>query len=193
MKMDFVEGESIAVQSGYTIVELLVAVLIAATLLAAAVPSFRSTMQNARLSSDLERLTGSLRLAQSTSARSGEQAFACASSNGTSCSGSSDWSQGWIVVELEQDGTVQRVIAVEPPADGVTMLASNLADASRITFTPEGTITDTGAPGTFVFCDGRGERSAKAAIVTRVGLVRDARDTDDSGIVEGALGTDVAC
>jgi type IV fimbrial biogenesis protein FimT len=178
-------------QLGYTLVELLVTMLIAAALMTAAVPSFRSVLQNARLAGDLERLTGSLRLAQSVASRSGEQAFVCASVNGETCSGSIDWSQGWIVVE--QEGANERVVLIEMPTDGVTMRAMDLLEGSRIIFNPDGTITDTSAPGTFVFCDERGDASAKAAIVTNVGLVRDARDSNDSGVVEGALGTDIAC
>lgn len=177
---------------GYTTVELLITLMLVAILTAASVPGFRSAMQNSKLTTELERLTVSLRLAQSVAARSGNQAITCVSSNGVNCTGGNAWHQGWIVLEQDDVGT-QRVITIESASNNLSVRAIGLSNQSQIVFNPEGTITDNAAPGTFVICDSRGADAATAAIITRVGLVREARDSNNSGVVEGAQGTDISC
>jgi type IV fimbrial biogenesis protein FimT len=179
-------------QGGYTVVEVLVATILMATLLSSAAPAFRNTAQNAALAGQLETLTSGLRQAQSLAAKTGGEAFVCASNDGSTCSNSENWGTGWIVVDASI--SPNRIVKVVEMSGDISLKAKGFAQGDRITFTPNGMITDTLAPGTFVFCDDRGRDFANAAIVTRVGLVRNARDgSDTNNIVEDDNGANVTC
>jgi type IV fimbrial biogenesis protein FimT len=84
-------------QSGVTLVELMTAILILAILMGLAVPSFRQFAANSRVGAASSSLTTALNLARSEALRRASPVIACASSNQTTCSGSTDWSAGWIV------------------------------------------------------------------------------------------------
>jgi len=178
--------------AGFSLLELLMVVTVAGVVLGFAAPSFRATISNAKLNATADRLIASLRFAQSAAVRVGDSAFVCASTDGASCSGGSDWSTGWIV--MEDDGGVTRLLKVEEPTTGdVELISSDFADVGRITFTSLGAIEDGTGPGTFTACDNRGDKFAKAVIVSSAGLVRRGVDTNGSDIVEDSQGSDISC
>lgn len=82
---------------GYTLVELMTAILILAVLVAIAVPSFRSFAANSRVSAAAGDLVLALNYARSEALRRATNVQVCASTDEASCSGSDDWSTGWIV------------------------------------------------------------------------------------------------
>lgn len=83
-------------QSGVTLVELLIVIVVMAILTALAVPSFRTMVINNQVRSFTNNLYASLLLARSEAIKRNTNVTVCASSNGTSCTGS--WSAGWITV-----------------------------------------------------------------------------------------------
>jgi type IV fimbrial biogenesis protein FimT len=82
---------------GYTLIELLTTVAVAAIVTTAAVPGLRSFVQNNRIAAQTNELVGSLVLARSEAVTRGVATTVCASSDGASCSGSTDWASGWLV------------------------------------------------------------------------------------------------
>ena len=82
-------------QRGFTLVELMIAVAILALLLGVALPSFQEALTVHRISSYANDLHASAALARSEAIKRNRTVQLCASSNGTSCTGS--WGQGWIV------------------------------------------------------------------------------------------------
>jgi type IV fimbrial biogenesis protein FimT len=89
--------------AGYTIVELMVVVTIAAIILAYGIPSYNSVLSQNRMASEINDLASAMDLARSSAIRQGVNVTICASTNPTSttpppsCSGSSSWNTGWIV------------------------------------------------------------------------------------------------
>lgn len=122
-------------QSGFTLVELMVVVAIAAILAALAVPSFRSFINSTRQSSAVMQLVSDLNLGRSEAIKRNAHVLVCArNSDGTDCAASTNWQAGWLVclegsvVNQCAAGTVTtpNPIVVRPPLDSaLTLTFSN--------------------------------------------------------------------
>ena len=84
---------------GFTLVELMMAITVAAILLVIAVPSFRDAALGSRLSAVANNLLASVQLARSEAIKRNQTVTLCASINGSTCAGSGDWEQGWIMLD----------------------------------------------------------------------------------------------
>lgn len=84
-------------QAGFTITELLVVLTIVAILLAIGVPSYRYISNRSRMSSEINGLLGDVQYARAEAIKEGQTVSLCVSSDGTTCSGSTNWQNGWIV------------------------------------------------------------------------------------------------
>ena len=84
-------------ECGFTLVEMLVTLAIAAILTTVAVPSFAAIMHSVHLSAGANALLASLRLARSEAVRRGDSITICRSGDGTACAAQGGWDQGWIV------------------------------------------------------------------------------------------------
>jgi type IV fimbrial biogenesis protein FimT len=93
-------------ERGFTMMELLVAVSIAAVLFAIGVPMYRNASLGARLSAAANNLLASVQLARSEAIKRNVQVTLCASSDGATCAASGGWEQGWIVVDAVADPDV---------------------------------------------------------------------------------------
>ena len=82
-------------------VELIVVIVIAAIIVAFAVPSYQSVLIQDRMASEITDMSGDLQLARSAAVKEGVPVSICASADATTttptCSGSDDWSTGWII------------------------------------------------------------------------------------------------
>lgn len=84
--------------SGFTLVEVMVAISVMAILLAIAVPSFNSATLASQLRASATDLSSSAFLARSEAIKRNAVATMCiANSDGTDCAGSGSWEQGWII------------------------------------------------------------------------------------------------
>lgn len=84
-------------QSGVTLLELLIAVAIAAILTILAIPGFASLVHSTRLTAATNEMLASLHLARSEAIKRGSRTVLCPSVAGSACAGSGDWEQGWVV------------------------------------------------------------------------------------------------
>lgn len=127
---------------GFTLIELMVTLAVAAILLGIAIPSYQNFTVNSRMASQANDLITALNLARSEAVKRGANVTICASSNGTGCAGS--WEQGWIV---SAGGTA---IRVQQALGGLSTLAGGTDVASMITFNSAGrtTIPTTATPTT---------------------------------------------
>jgi type IV fimbrial biogenesis protein FimT len=82
---------------GFSLLELIMTMSVAAILLTIAVPSFRYVTNANRISSEVNGLLGDLQFARSEAIKEGRYVSVCASSDGQSCSASTAWQSGWIV------------------------------------------------------------------------------------------------
>lgn len=82
---------------GFTLMELLIAVAIAALLFAIGVPTFRNVATGSQLTSTANNLLASIQLARSEAIKRNVAVAVCPSSNGDDCDLGGDWEIGWIV------------------------------------------------------------------------------------------------
>lgn len=88
---------------GFTLIELMTVILIAALLLAVAVPSFDTLIKRNNVDALQSRLSSALATARTEAASRNKTITICASNNGLACTGADHWNLGWIVFE---DGSV---------------------------------------------------------------------------------------
>lgn len=154
--------------AGFTLLELLVTLTVAAVLLTVAVPSFRSFTQNSRATAHTNELVTALTLGRNEATRRGRPINVCSSTDGATCSGATDWSDGWIVLAPGNE-VVRTWDEREGGANVVT------ADVDKITFEPRGS---TDPPGTFTIrvpgCTGDTGRVVDVNAAGRVATTRDA-------------------
>jgi len=91
---------------GFTLVELMVTLAVAAIVLTVGVPSFQTLIKNNRLTTAANALVASLNLARSEAIKRGVRVTVCKSADGASCTTAGNWEQGWIVfTDLNSDGS----------------------------------------------------------------------------------------
>jgi len=125
-----INGERIG---GFTLFELMVTLAVAALILSLGVPGFRSFIQNNRATTHTNDLVTALNLGRSEATRRGASVLLCSSSDGATCSGSNDWSSGWIV--RRPAGAVVRTWPERSGGDGVLT-----ANVSQIQFQARGSL-----------------------------------------------------
>jgi type IV fimbrial biogenesis protein FimT len=86
-------------QQGVNLVEVLVTLTIVSLSLTFGVPAFESLRLKSDRSSAMMELMSAATLARSEAALRGTPVTVCASTDGEKCSGTSDWSRGWIVFQ----------------------------------------------------------------------------------------------
>lgn len=176
--------------NGFTVIELMITLLVAAILAAIAAPSFSDIIKNNRLTTQINELQASLGITRSEAITRNVSITMCRSSNGTGCSG--NWQNGWIAfIDSNFDGNVggEEVLRVHGRLSVNNTLAFTQA-TNRVTYAPDGVVRS--GPGTFKLCDDRGANSAKAVIVNITGRPRLALDGNGDGIVEDG-GGNISC
>lgn len=151
---------------GFTLIELMVTLTVAAILMGLAVPAFRSFLQNDRLMTQANQLSMSLYMARAEAVKQDTTVLVCASANGTTCSGAGTWEQGWIVLSTQPGSTPVQVNSAL--STGTTLRATG--GASQVSFQSTGTVTAAAAVG-FKLCDARGGANARYLQVNVTGNV----------------------
>lgn len=82
---------------GFTLVELMVTLGVIAILAAVAAPAFEGLLNDAARRASLSAINGDVQFARGEALSKSQNVVICASSNGTTCSGSNTWDDGWIV------------------------------------------------------------------------------------------------
>ncbi len=183
---------------GFTLIELMITLSVMALVLTLGVPNFRTTILDNRQVSELNSLIAALNLARSD---------AVARNTWVSVSpiSGSDWSNGWFVFvnrdgqnsfngtagtlcENSTDVTKDCELRTYPALpNGLTLRFPR----TRITFDSLGAAQ--GFTGTFVFCDGRGAKAARGAILANNGRLKPTRDEDHDGYQDNSDGSHLSC
>lgn len=129
-------------QSGFTLVELLVTLSIVVILASMAVPGFQTMLVQRRIDSVADTLASDFRYARSEAVKRTTKVTLCASSNGTSCTGTGAlWKDGWIVFVDDAaggtDGIVDAgdaVLRVQDALPGIASIAQSDGTSSRFQF-----------------------------------------------------------
>lgn len=147
--------------NGFTALELLVTMAVAAILLATAVPAFKTYSWNLRLKTAIDTLETDLNLARSRAINMNATTVICpteASSGGSDaeCAEVTHWQHGWIVFADingdRQHQSLEPILKRSPEIELLTISSSLARNALR--FYPNGTAP--GSNATLVVCDQRG-------------------------------------
>ena len=164
---------------GFTLIELVVTMAVAAILVSLAVPEMRTFIQNNRLITQTNDLIGDLSYARNESLRrtslDGQpiNIGMCTSTNGTSCTGGGQWSNGRLIFVDANNNRAwdagELVLRFREPLSGNNTLA-NTAITDPLIFT-KGTSSPNPVVGarSFTFCDDRGPTKGKRIDVNFTG------------------------
>jgi len=82
--------------AGFTLIELMIALVLISILATIAAPSVRDSLRNARMTSAANDLLTDLSIARAEAVKRGAPTAVCTSTTGTGCT-STAWNQGWII------------------------------------------------------------------------------------------------
>jgi len=184
-------------QTGLTLIELIIVVSIVGIMAAYAVPNFGGLMRSSQLKTSYNDFVGVISTARAEAVNNSTTITVCVSTDGENCVGdtSSTWSDGYMIfVDTNRDGTRQEadgedVLRYEPAIGSGVNIFSEEYEFS-ISLAPRGRLR---TEGSFVFCDGENDATARALNLWVTGLGRLATDTNDNGTVETADGNEVSC
>lgn len=147
---------------GFTLIELMVTLLVAAILFGVAVPNFSRLVESNRVTSATNELVAALNAARSEAVRRGRDVVICASDDGDNCGAANGWRDGWVMFgdtdgsgAINGDEEVLRVVGAFSDQldlsgdESVIRYRSNgvLRDTTPPTFTVEPTDCESGQEG----------------------------------------------
>lgn len=154
-------------QKGFSLLELIITLAIAAIVIGIAAPGFSSMIQDNRLSSQSLDFVSALNLARSEAIKRRARVVLCKSADGQDCADAGNWEQGWIVF-VDDNGNNQRdddddetILRVHGPLGGGNTLVGNNSVSNALAYLPDGRST---AWGTLSLCDAREDNDKSKAI-----------------------------
>lgn len=164
-------------ERGFTLLELLITLVIAAIILTQGVPSFATMIKNNRLITQTNNLVADLNLARSEAITRGIPVIVCRTADpnvANECGGT--WTSGWLVyVDDDGDSTftpaTDTLLRVGYPAGGSVTVAANATATPDVIFNSDG-LTDEGGTATFAVCDDRGTSEGRQINVNVTGRIR---------------------
>lgn len=140
---------------GFTLLELMITIAVAAILLGLAVPNMHTFIQNNRIAGQTNDILAALNLARSEALKRNREAWLCPSQNAhtntPSCSGN-DWTDGWLVVAQSAAPGNTVVIRAWPGNDIQIDTISFHGPAPEVRYSPSGAIAGTVNDGTHSDC-----------------------------------------
>ena len=152
---------------GYTLIELMSMLAVVSILISVGLPMLNVFFDSNRMISNTNDLVAGLNIARSEAIKQQIRVTLCQSANTTSCSGSGQWEDGWIVFQDPNgNATVdggERILRLNAGVDGgqVTIRSNDVNNliANSVSFTSRGlpkALNGGAQTGTFRICDKRG-------------------------------------
>lgn len=176
-------------QKGVTLLEILITLALISVLAAWAVPSFQNSLRNSAIQTITADFLSTLSFARAEAIRLKQTIIICPSENGTTCTESNSWENGWLIyADKNNSNTLD-----SPDGEPELLKTFSGSEASAISLRPS---TDLGTPiqfdtqgkivtdlGYFVACSDGKIESAKTIILTRF-QPRLGSDSDGDNIPE---------
>ncbi|MBL0027664.1 MAG: GspH/FimT family pseudopilin [Rhodanobacteraceae bacterium] len=161
--------------TGFTLIELMIAVALVAILAGIALPSYASARAAAQTLSLRNALLAALTESRNAAAFYEHDTILCPSLDGESCADSFEWQRGFIAaIDLNNNERIDdadRRLLYRDEIKDVRLLTSS--GRKRIQFQPNG--SNAGSNATFTFCDARGPTRATALVMNNRGDLREDR------------------
>src|ERR1700722_2757820 len=138
-------------QTGFTLMELLMTIAIAAIVATIGIPSFQYVTNSNRVAGEVNGLLGDMQFARGEAIKEGQTVTVCVSTDGALCAtGTTTWNSGWLVFSdpnnNQQVAPNEPVLRVQTSFTGSdTFVANN--NISAITFNREGFASANGGVG----------------------------------------------
>jgi len=163
--------------SGFTLIELIIGMAVAAIVLSLAIPSFHRVMESNRITVETNHLMANLQYARNSAITRYSQVIACPSPDLARCDGSSRWDRGWIVfMDTDENGqpdAPEDILRVVSANDRLTMYSGG---RHRVRFQPSGSAY--GSNLTIRVCSPDESIEPRAVIVSNPGRARVTRNVD---------------
>lgn len=168
-------------QSGFTLIELIIALTVLGIILAIAIPGYAAAMARAKLGAAEAAIFTSINNAVNFSATNDSRAVLCPSRNGTRCENSFDWSRGWLVFEdknanRERDAEDKKIWGSEEISPELHILTSE--GRTRIAFQSGG--GNFGSNAHFKLCDEHSPQRSRSLFLSNTGRIRVAASPQSS-------------
>lgn len=163
-------------KSGFTLIELMIAVALVAILLATAVPALDDFTNNSRQTGAINDFVSAMHLARNTAITTNSRVTMCPSAGGANCE-LTGWDSGLIVFrDANSNGNVDAGETIVTASDGVVGLTIQSGEFPQfLMYRPNGramTVAVTGNSGEFSVCDSRGAEKGKVILVELSGRPR---------------------
>ena len=164
---------------GFTLIEAVVVMTVAAILLAIAIPAWSHARAAANAGAVRADLAASLLDAIRHSSIAGTEVVICPALSSGFCSGSTNWDSGWIVFadingSRMPDANETRLAGSDALPGDVHLRTTT--GRTRLIFQPNG--GNAGSNVTFTLCDSRGPKSATTLVLSNTGNLRPGQPTD---------------
>jgi type IV fimbrial biogenesis protein FimT len=163
-------------ERGFTLIELMTILGVAAVLLTVAAPALQQFTSNSRQTGGINDFVSSMHAARNTAITINARVTMCASEGGASCEAVA-WNQGWIVFTDQNSNRLvdagERIVGTSSGIRGLAIQSGEFP--SFLVYRPTGramTVSVTGNSGQFTICDDRGAGHAKAVIMDLSGRPR---------------------
>jgi len=144
--------------AGFTLVELMITIAMAAILVTVAVPGFQGFVLNNRMTGNANDMIATLGYARSEAVKRAADVTVCASNDGESCSGT--WTAGWVVLD-----NADNVLRAQEAPGGTTTLTG----AGTIIFSANGRMTTPAAATTLTLCPGKDDIQGRQIVIEPTG------------------------
>ncbi|ARN72829.1 GspH/FimT family pseudopilin [Oceanicoccus sagamiensis] len=177
-------------QRGFTLVELMMTLAVAAIIMGVVLPGFNNLIQRTQMAADFNQLLGDLAYARSEAVKANIAVSICPTADQSTCSGT-DWTKDWLIFtdndsNRDRDGADTILRVRQASSSDITITLSDFAEDGGIRFEGDGKFedADSASVGQMVVCDDRGATSAQGLSFSVYGQFRLMRDTNDSGVVD---------
>lgn len=158
---------------GITLIEMMMVLVVLATLIGIAVPSMSGIGQSMASRSARSVLAVSLNQARSSAVMRGHEVVACPSADQSNCTGGTLWHPGWILFtdrnrnEVRDDDEAILAVNQQQPR-GIAIVSTS--GRRYVRYSPDGTAR--GSNLTLTVCDRRGTEHASTLVINNAGRVR---------------------
>lgn len=159
---------------GFTLVELMITIAVLAIALSLAIPLFNTTIARNQLAAARDDLIKSFQFTKSEAINRNSNVSICPSTNGTSCSGTDNWEEGWIIYiddDTGVDSTVGTILKVNDGFDTINTnhigVPAGLDPSTFVRYVPQGFAAYAGPilAQTIEFCSPGGEVDALSMVI----------------------------
>lgn len=150
-------------KKGFTLVELMVTVAVAAILLTIGVPSLTSVYEQVRVNNNVEKIHNIFAFARNQAISYGATVNVCSFASATSCGTDTDWSGGIRVYITDADNNDHELKAI----DSFNSQDKVKASAISMTFSPDGLSSG----GNVTYCPNGKASNSQRVLISTSGLV----------------------